>query len=349
MPPAYLSRLQRRILAWLVAEEQRTRGLIASSHRDLVHALPHDRGNLSHSLQNLEAKGLITINRTPSRRAAAVDLTPAGRQVVVNQKTPIVVNQKKSHDPTGGGHETGEPVVRGMNAARHFVRYRASFLRTQYRGSYVPHPALDAARYCAYPWGLLSPDGRRDPRLTGCVVELWGWVTDIEPPEIQSPVVDLPEEDGGGVLVCDKLAIHQPPLEVYVVLTWSPSDAGDIHGAIMPLRLPLDDSTSGQATTWLNASMQLVRLGRPKGRNPLNTPAGLADAIRQAMVDRMRKGDPVSQEVIAKDLRRSRRWFTDQLVAYRPFGVDWWRLLSEALAQVPDTTSPIRRSPPNRR
>jgi DNA-binding MarR family transcriptional regulator len=77
-----LSRLQRRILAWLVAEEQRTRGTMAASHQDLVHTLAHDKGNLSTSLKGLEAKGLITIARTPGGRAQAVDLTTAGRNRV---------------------------------------------------------------------------------------------------------------------------------------------------------------------------------------------------------------------------------------------------------------------------
>ena len=45
-----LSRLQRCILAWLAAEEQRTRGTMAANHRDLVQAFAHDKGNLSHSL-----------------------------------------------------------------------------------------------------------------------------------------------------------------------------------------------------------------------------------------------------------------------------------------------------------
>jgi DNA-binding MarR family transcriptional regulator len=80
MAAARLSRLQRRILAWLVAEDQRTRGMMAASHQDLVHALAHNKGNLSHSLGNLEAKGLIHITRTTGGKAEAVDLTPEGRQ-----------------------------------------------------------------------------------------------------------------------------------------------------------------------------------------------------------------------------------------------------------------------------
>jgi DNA-binding MarR family transcriptional regulator len=50
-----------------------------ASHEDLVHTLAHDKGNLSHSLKGLEAKGLVTIARTPGGKAEAVDLTPEGR------------------------------------------------------------------------------------------------------------------------------------------------------------------------------------------------------------------------------------------------------------------------------
>jgi hypothetical protein len=64
MTTARLSSLQRRILAWLWAEEQRTRGTMAASHAELVQALAHDQGNLSRSLQNLEAKGLVRLART---------------------------------------------------------------------------------------------------------------------------------------------------------------------------------------------------------------------------------------------------------------------------------------------
>jgi DNA-binding MarR family transcriptional regulator len=81
-----LSRLQRRILAWLVAEEQRTRGTMSASHQDLVHALGADKSNLSHSLANTEAKGLVRIVRTAGGKAEAVDLTPAGRREVVNKE-----------------------------------------------------------------------------------------------------------------------------------------------------------------------------------------------------------------------------------------------------------------------
>ncbi len=43
-----LSRRQKRILQWLAADYQRTRGMITSSHQELVRALPGDKGNISH-------------------------------------------------------------------------------------------------------------------------------------------------------------------------------------------------------------------------------------------------------------------------------------------------------------
>ena len=89
MAPERLARLQRRILAWLLAEEQRTRGTMSASHADLMRALVargHDKGNVSASLAGLEAKGLVRITRTPGGKAEAVDLTPAGRRQVVNKE-----------------------------------------------------------------------------------------------------------------------------------------------------------------------------------------------------------------------------------------------------------------------
>ena len=41
-----LSRRHKRILQWLAADHQRTRGMIRSSHQDLVRALPGDKGNI---------------------------------------------------------------------------------------------------------------------------------------------------------------------------------------------------------------------------------------------------------------------------------------------------------------
>jgi DNA-binding MarR family transcriptional regulator len=74
------SQLQKRLLAWLVMDEQRTRGMILSSHPDLVGALQGDKGNISHSLRILEARGLLVIVRTPGGKAEALYLTAAGKK-----------------------------------------------------------------------------------------------------------------------------------------------------------------------------------------------------------------------------------------------------------------------------
>jgi DNA-binding MarR family transcriptional regulator len=77
-----LSHPQRRILAWLLAEDQRTRGTMSADHRGLVRALGHDKGNLSTSLRGLEAKGWVRLTRTPGGRVEAVTVTREGRNRV---------------------------------------------------------------------------------------------------------------------------------------------------------------------------------------------------------------------------------------------------------------------------
>jgi DNA-binding MarR family transcriptional regulator len=80
-----LSRLQRRILAWIAAEDQRTHGTMAASHEDLAQALVargHDPRNISTALTGLAAKGLVTITRAFGGRAEAVELTAEGRHQV---------------------------------------------------------------------------------------------------------------------------------------------------------------------------------------------------------------------------------------------------------------------------
>ena len=74
-----LSRLQRRILAWL-----RGRGRAPAGH----HGAPSIRtwcgpggapqGQPQHLTQGLAAKGLVTITRTPGGKAEAVDVTTRG-------------------------------------------------------------------------------------------------------------------------------------------------------------------------------------------------------------------------------------------------------------------------------
>lgn len=80
MAMQHLSRLHKRILGWLAAEAQRTKGMILSSHEDLVRAVPGDKGNISRSLQTLEAHGWIVIGRSPGGKAQHLTLTPEGRQ-----------------------------------------------------------------------------------------------------------------------------------------------------------------------------------------------------------------------------------------------------------------------------
>ena len=75
-----LSQLQKQILAWLLRDEQRSRGMISSSHPELVGALPAAKGNISHSLRLLETRGWIVIGRTPGGKAESLYLTREGRQ-----------------------------------------------------------------------------------------------------------------------------------------------------------------------------------------------------------------------------------------------------------------------------
>ena len=51
MATVRFSPLQRRMLRWLAADEQRTRGMMTRSHPELVAAVPSAQGNISHSLR----------------------------------------------------------------------------------------------------------------------------------------------------------------------------------------------------------------------------------------------------------------------------------------------------------
>ena len=75
-----LSRLQKRILRWLVADHHRTNGVILSSHEELVKALGGYKGNVSRSLQTLETREWIIIGRSPGARAYHLRLTLEGQQ-----------------------------------------------------------------------------------------------------------------------------------------------------------------------------------------------------------------------------------------------------------------------------
>jgi hypothetical protein len=91
MAPERLSRLQRRILAWLQAHEQRTRGTMSASYAELVCTLAHEKGNLSHSLNNLEVKGRVRLTRTPGARPRR--LTSPRKGVSEQPSSQEVVNK----------------------------------------------------------------------------------------------------------------------------------------------------------------------------------------------------------------------------------------------------------------
>ena len=78
MAVARLSRLQKRLLEWVRRDHQRTQGRTSSSHYELGRAFSRDKGNISHSLRTLEARGVLVIGRSPGGKAEYVFLTAAG-------------------------------------------------------------------------------------------------------------------------------------------------------------------------------------------------------------------------------------------------------------------------------
>ena len=73
-----LSRLQKRILRWLVADHHRTNRVILSSHEELVKALDEYKGNESEP-PDAGNPGWI-IGRSPGGNAHHLRLTVAGQQ-----------------------------------------------------------------------------------------------------------------------------------------------------------------------------------------------------------------------------------------------------------------------------
>jgi hypothetical protein len=72
---ARLSQLQKRILRWLAADHRRMQGRITSSHQALVRALQGDKGNISHSLRILEARGWLVMSGTSGGKAESLMFT----------------------------------------------------------------------------------------------------------------------------------------------------------------------------------------------------------------------------------------------------------------------------------
>jgi len=79
-----LSKLQRQILHQMWSQYERTQGGISTGHLDLMRVLGRDKSHVSHRLCTLEARGLITIGRSPGGQATHLDLTPAGRKWASN-------------------------------------------------------------------------------------------------------------------------------------------------------------------------------------------------------------------------------------------------------------------------
>jgi hypothetical protein len=78
MAATRLSRLQKRLLAWLSHDDQRTQGRMSSSHYARVRAFSSEKSNISHSLHTLEGRGVLVIGRSPGGKAEDVFLTAAG-------------------------------------------------------------------------------------------------------------------------------------------------------------------------------------------------------------------------------------------------------------------------------
>ena len=75
-----LSRPPKQILRRLVADQQRTKGVLASDHAHVGMALPTAQGHSSRSLRTLEEQGWMAIGRTQGGKAASLPLTSTGRQ-----------------------------------------------------------------------------------------------------------------------------------------------------------------------------------------------------------------------------------------------------------------------------
>jgi hypothetical protein len=92
------SRLQKRLLTWLAAAHQRTGGVTARSHQELVRALAGDKGNMSHRLRTQEARGLWSLAAPPVAKPNTsgsrwkVKNGRGNSQEVVN-KTKVILKQ----------------------------------------------------------------------------------------------------------------------------------------------------------------------------------------------------------------------------------------------------------------
>ena len=77
-----LSGLQRRLLQWVYEVESSHDWHYRPGYSELRQEVGGNKGNMSVSLRNLEAKGLINVYRTSGGQASNVWLTEAGKNRV---------------------------------------------------------------------------------------------------------------------------------------------------------------------------------------------------------------------------------------------------------------------------
>ena len=87
-----LSRLQRRMLQWVYAEESSRGWRYRPGYGELQRALGGNKGNMSVSLRNLEAKGLLQVYRTSGGQASTVWLIEAGKNRASLLKKVLIKN-----------------------------------------------------------------------------------------------------------------------------------------------------------------------------------------------------------------------------------------------------------------
>ncbi len=85
-----LSGLQRRLLQWVYETEAGSGGRYRPGYDELRRALGGNKGNMSVSLRNLEAKGLIKVYRTSGGQASTIWLTEEGQNRVCKLKKVLI-------------------------------------------------------------------------------------------------------------------------------------------------------------------------------------------------------------------------------------------------------------------
>ena len=90
-----LSGLQRRMLEWMYEAEASSGWHTSPSYYELRQALGGNKGNMSVSLRNLEAKGLITVYHTRGGQASSLWLTKEGKNRVENLKKVLIKDESQ--------------------------------------------------------------------------------------------------------------------------------------------------------------------------------------------------------------------------------------------------------------